>query len=182
MSALTITGAKLREWGACADGYGWFCERYDEGAAVDYVALQTALRAKWKHEWASWLRQRAWRAAAADPQGISELAEAEVALATAATAGSRNSAAGSRSTAASSGECSTAASSGRGSTAAAAGEHTIATVAGLRGKAKAGAHGCIALCWYDGKRTRITVGYVGEDGIEADTLYRVDDTGKLVRA
>jgi hypothetical protein len=53
-------------------------------------------------------------------------------------------------------------------------------VAGLNGVAKAGENGCFALCWHDGKRNRIVVGYVGEDGIEADTFYRVAD-GKLFR-
>ena len=54
-------------------------------------------------------------------------------------------------------------------------------IAGLHGRAKAGQNGCIALCWYDGTRNRIVIGYVGENGIEADTFYRVTD-GKLVRA
>lgn len=191
MSALTITRAKLRELDACAEGYSAFCERYDEAAAVDYAALQTALRADGRYAWSSWLRQLAWHAAVSAPKGISALVEAEVAIATAATAGSPNSASGFGSTAASAGvgstaatagDDSTAASSGDDSTAAAAGERTIAMVAGLRGRAKAGAHGCIALCWHDGTRTRVVVGYVGEDGIEPDVLYRVDAAGKLVRA
>lgn len=83
--------------------------------------------------------------------------------------------------AASSGNYSTAASSGYGSTAASSGQNTVAMVAGCAGRAKAGENGCIALCWHDGKRNRIVVGYVGEDGIKADTWYRVDG-GKLVEA
>jgi hypothetical protein len=86
---------------------------------------------------------------------------------------------GGHSMAASSGDGSTAASSGDGSTAAAQGVNTIAMVAGLGGQARAGLNGCIAMCWHDGERSRIVVGYVGEEGIEADTLYRVAD-GKLV--
>ena len=35
--------------------------------------------------------------------------------------------------------------------------------------------------WWDGKRTRLVVGYVGEDGIEPDVAYTVRD-GALVRA
>jgi len=94
--------------------------------------------------------------------------------------GSTAASSGYGSTAASSGDRSTAASSGDGSTAAVQGANTIAMVAGLGGQAKAGPNGCIALCWYDGKRNRIVAGYVGEEGIEADTLYRVAD-GKLVK-
>jgi hypothetical protein len=94
--------------------------------------------------------------------------------------GSMAASSGDCSKAASSGYGSTAASSGYGSTAAVQGANTIAMVAGLGGQAKAGPNGCIALCWYDGKRNRIVAGYVGEEGIEADTLYRVAD-GKLVK-
>jgi hypothetical protein len=86
---------------------------------------------------------------------------------------------GDGSTAASSGNYSTAASSGNYSTAASSGDYTVAMVAGISGRAKAGESGCIALCWYDGTRNRIVVGYVGEDGIKADTWYRVE-SGKLV--
>jgi len=101
---------------------------------------------------------------------------------TAASSGDGSTAASSGygSKAASSGDGSKAASSGDRSTAAVQGANTIAMVAGLGGQAKAGPNGCIALCWYDGKRNRIVAGYVGEEGIEADTLYRVAD-GKLVK-
>ena len=94
--------------------------------------------------------------------------------------GSTAASSGYGSKAASSGYYSKAASSGDRSTAAVQGANTIAMVAGLGGQAKAGPNGCIALCWYDGKRNRIVAGYVGEEGIEADTLYRVAD-GKLVK-
>lgn len=164
MSALTITGAKLREWGACADGYGWFCERYDEGATVEYGVLLSALYTDERHDWLRWLSERVWRATVERLESVDDLVQAEVDHALAVTKVAPNSASGAYSTATSSGA------------------DTIAMVAGLRGQAKAGVSGCIALCWYDGKRTRITVGYVGEDGIEADTLYRVDSAGKLVRA
>ena len=75
----------------------------------------------------------------------------------------------------------TAASSGNSSTATAKGKGTIAMVAGIAGKASAGANGCFALAWYDSKakRNRIAIGYVGEDGIKADTLYAVNSNGEL---
>jgi hypothetical protein len=37
------------------------------------------------------------------------------------------------------------------------------------------------LRWWDGKRYRIATFYVGEDGIEANVLYRVDERGNAVR-
>jgi hypothetical protein len=56
------------------------------------------------------------------------------------------------------------------------------TLVGLKSKAKAGENGCIALAWWDEKkkRPRLTVGYVGEDGLEAGKWYAVDEKGKLV--
>jgi hypothetical protein len=93
--------------------------------------------------------------------------------------GSTAASSGDGSAAASSGDGSTAASSGYGSKAASSGKQTIAMVAGYDGRAKAGADGCIALAWHDGKRPRVVVGYVGE-GIDADTFYRVEE-GELVK-
>jgi hypothetical protein len=29
--------------------------------------------------------------------------------------------------------------------------------------------------WWDGNRYRVAIAYVGEDGIEANTAYRLDD-------
>jgi hypothetical protein len=47
----------------------------------------------------------------------------------------------------------------------------------VNGQAKSGPDGAFALAWFDGTRPRIIVGYVGEDGIKADTWYRVEVTG-----
>ena len=96
--------------------------------------------------------------------------------------GSKAASSGDYSKAASSGDGSTAASSGYGSTAEASGSRTVAMVAGPGGRARAGVAGAFALAWLDGERIRIAVGHVGEDGIEADTWYRVGEAGKLVKA
>ena len=101
---------------------------------------------------------------------------------TTAHADGKSIASGDSSSAASSGNYSRAASSGDYSSAASSGDQTIAMVAGFRGTAMAGPDGCIALAWDDGNRPRITVGYVGEDGIEPNVAYRCDADGKLVRA
>ena len=63
----------------------------------------------------------------------------------------------------------------------ATGENATIACAGIGARVKAGQSGCFALAWHDGTRNRIVVGYVGEDGIKADTWYRVED-GKLVEA
>lgn len=64
-----------------------------------------------------------------------------------------------------------------------AGDSGTAT-AGDRGTATAGDRGTIVIEWFDRKadRYRRTVGYIGEDGIEANTAYRCNANGKLVRA
>ena len=45
---------------------------------------------------------------------------------------------------------------------------------------QAGSNGSFATAYHDGTRNRILVGYVGEDGIEADVAYKisVDSMGK----
>ncbi|WP_374312486.1 hypothetical protein [Dongia sp.] len=83
---------------------------------------------------------------------------------------------------AASGDDSQLAASGDDSRLAASGDDSIAIAAGYNATASAGPNGVIALTWHDGTRRRVTVGYVGEDGIEPNVDYRVDDTGKLVKA
>ncbi len=52
-------------------------------------------------------------------------------------------------------------------------------ICGNDGRAKAGPNGVLSILWWDGKRYRVATGYVGEDGIEADTWYAVRG-GKIV--
>ena len=61
-----------------------------------------------------------------------------------------------------------------------AGEYGTATAgvggtatAGGRGTATAGERGTVAVKWHDGARHRLAVGYVGENGIEANVAYVV---------
>ena len=57
------------------------------------------------------------------------------------------------------------------------------TVTGGYGSTVTGGDGSIlSLKWFDGKRTRIVTAYVGEDGIEPNIAYKLDDNGKFVRA
>jgi hypothetical protein len=55
---------------------------------------------------------------------------------------------------------------------------------GSNSTAAAGKNGCIVLSkWIESeKRYRVVVGYVGEDGIEPNVFYRVDDNLKLVKS
>jgi hypothetical protein len=51
----------------------------------------------------------------------------------------------------------------------------------LGGSARAGDGGTISIWWHDGERPLLAVGYVGEDGIEPNVAYRLDN-GKFVKA
>ena len=53
--------------------------------------------------------------------------------------------------------------------------------AGYAGTATAGYEGILNLRWYDGKRFRLAIFYVGENGIEPGVPYRVDDKGQAVK-
>jgi len=57
-------------------------------------------------------------------------------------------------------------------------------IAGIRGTATAGAGGRIFINWWDekAKRLRTTIGYVGEDGIQANIPYQCNTEGKLIPA
>ena len=63
---------------------------------------------------------------------------------------------------------------------ASAGDYGTAS-AGDCGTASAGVYGELRIRWWDGKRYRCAVFYVGEDGIEANTPYRCDENGKAVK-
>ena len=82
----------------------------------------------------------------------------------------------------SSGNYSQLAASGYDSKLAASGENCVCMAASLGSTARAANGGAIALTYYDGKRYRIAVAYVGEGGIEPNVEYRVTDDGEFVRA
>ena len=61
---------------------------------------------------------------------------------------------------------------------AASGNDSSLAASGNDSRAKVGPNGAIVLAYWDGARPRFAVGYVGENGINADTWYRVEN-GKL---
>ena len=54
--------------------------------------------------------------------------------------------------------------------------------AGDGGTATAGDRGTVIVTWHDGMRSRVSVGYIGENGLKADTAYRLDASGAFVEA
>ncbi|MFA6244193.1 MAG: hypothetical protein WC655_24840 [Candidatus Hydrogenedentales bacterium] len=81
--------------------------------------------------------------------------------------------------AATTGNWANAATTGYGANAATTGEKSIAAALGKECRAKAGIDGCIVLRDDSEDRPRVVVGYVGENGIKADTWYEAK-AGKLV--
>ena len=76
---------------------------------------------------------------------------------------------------AASGDASKLAASGNASQLAASGDDSIAVGVGPNSAVMAGPGGTIALTWRDGKRYRLVVGYIGENGIEPGVWYRLND-------
>jgi len=81
---------------------------------------------------------------------------------------------------AASGDNSQLAASGYNSKLAASGNYSIAVGVDENCMAKAGEGGCIALRWTKDKKPRLSVAYVGENGIKADTYYKLDKAGEFV--
>lgn len=83
---------------------------------------------------------------------------------------------------AASGHYSKLAASGDSSQLAAPGENSIVCAAATDCTASAGKNGCIVLTrWVESEnRYRVSVAYVGENGIEPDVLYKLDEQGELV--
>ncbi len=96
--------------------------------------------------------------------------------------GSQLAASGNGSQLAASGDGSQLAASGNYSQLAASGKNCVCMAASPGSTARAANGGAIALTYHDGKRYRIAVAYVGEDGIEPNVDYRVTDDGEFVRA
>ncbi|MBY4730771.1 hypothetical protein K6V90_09525 [Cupriavidus pauculus] len=94
---------------------------------------------------------------------------------------SKLAASGNSSKLAASGYYSKLAASGDSSKLAASGKKSIAVASGLNCKASAGEDGCIALAWWDddAKRFRLEVAYIGENGIEPNVMYELDEDHKF---
>ncbi|ENY2651869.1 hypothetical protein ACFWZE_004240 [Salmonella enterica] len=72
-------------------------------------------------------------------------------------------------------------SSGYNARITASGNGSVVACAGSVERIVLGENGCASVPWHDGKRIRIAVAYVGENGIEANIPYYVNDEGQFVR-
>ncbi|MGG7944393.1 hypothetical protein PGN95_17360 [Klebsiella aerogenes] len=72
-------------------------------------------------------------------------------------------------------------SSGYNARITASGAGSVVACAGSIQRVVLGEGGCVAVPWHDGERKRFAVAYVGENGIEANTPYYLNDEGQFVK-
>ena len=179
-----ITLDWLAERDACAAARKAFAGRFPDGAT--YVEVQAALHAENRADWSRWLVDALYRGLLDSPADVTtQNVDAHVGMArqiiAAAPPAVIETSTPDAAQIGSSGNYARIGSSGNYAQIVATGENATIACAGIGARVKAGQSGCFALAWHDGTRNRIVVGYVGEDGIKADTWYRVED-GKLVEA
>ena len=56
------------------------------------------------------------------------------------------------------------------------------STSGDYGTSTSGVGGTLIIKWYDGSRYRTAVAYVGENGIEPNVAFKLDDKGKFIKA
>ena len=163
-----ITGALLTEWNACKSGLTAFTQQFPQGATyADVINRGYELKL---YSDTQWLTQQVWTRWLEKP-GLCEVeVAADCALIETATAQGAETVSANRSRLAASGNGSTLAASGYGSTLAAS---------GYGSKFILGENGCAAIAYWDGKRTRFAIAYVGEN-VEAGKWYRANERGEFV--
>ena len=196
---LQITKDLLKPWSPCSDGYKWFLAKFPQGA--EYTAVQKALRDDKRFDDARWLTDKVWVHTILENPSITldvtadhkaealeliaetnaltlEVPTAEELGTDAPTATSDHGKADTQIGA--SGVYTQIGASGDSTRINATGKDAVIACAGNYSQARAGTNGVMALPWFDeaAKRTRIAVGYVGED-LKADTWYEVK-AGKFI--
>ena len=191
---LQVTKELLKPWSPCADGYKWFLEKFPQGS--EYVDVQKALRAENRFSDVRWLTNNVWANLILESPAVTaeitadHKAEAlEIITATnsvpvqeVVVEGDENKndaqigSSGDAAQIGSSGSAAQIGSSGDAARINATGINAVVACAGIGSKARAGANGALALAWFDdaAKRTRIAVGYVGEN-LKPDTWYEIKD-------
>ena len=199
-----ITKERVKDWNACADGFKWFLDNY-KPAEVEFVPVYQHLIRDKRNGDADWLMGRLFeelgtkcrvklvaQIAGADAKLIAEQQAAGAPGVTteddanAATTGECANAAttGECANAATTGNYANAATTGYRANAATTGECAVAASLGIHAKAKASATGGIVLAWRDqrGKLLGIRASMVGENNIQPDVWYTLNDAGEFVES
>ncbi|EHP9581441.1 hypothetical protein KIO55_000705 [Salmonella enterica subsp. houtenae serovar 50:g,z51:-] len=201
---MQITKEQVKAWHACTDGFRWFLDKFPQGGA--YADVHGALIADKRFDDARWLVDKMYRTHLDKPEFIqaetaatdkmvgeltsmerpSDQVESENSSGDDARIGSSGNCAqigssGDDARIGSSGYYARIGSSGYNARITASGKGSVVACAGSVERIVLGEGGCASVPWHDGKRTRIAVAYVGENGIEANTPYYVNDEGQFVK-
>ena len=201
---MQITKEQVKAWHACTDGFRWFLDKFPQGGA--YADVHGALIADKRFDDARWLVDKMYRTHLDKPEFIqaetaatdkmvgeltstehpSDQVEGENNSGDDARIGSSGynaqiGSSGDDARIGSSGYDARIGSSGYNARITASGKGSVVACAGSIERIVLGEGGCASVPWYDGSRTRIAVAYVGENGIEANTPYYVNDEGQFVK-
>ncbi|HHQ9512761.1 TPA: hypothetical protein ACSW2X_004667 [Enterobacter roggenkampii] len=192
---MQITKEQVKAWHACTDGFRWFLDKFPQGGA--YADVHGALIADKRFDDARWLVDKMYRTHLDKPEFIQAETAATDKMVGELTStehpsdqveGENNSgddarigSSGNYAQIGSSGYNARIGSSGYNAQITASGKGSVVACAGSIERIVLGEGGCASVPWYDGSRTRIAVAYVGENGIEANTPYYVNDEGQFVK-
>lgn len=201
---MQITKEQVKTWHACTEGYRWFLDKFPRGGA--YADVHGALVADKRFGDARWLVDKMYRTfldsaefiqaetAVTDkmvdelanrPQPSDQVGRESSSGYNAQIGSSGNSArigsSGSSARIGSSGNSAQIGSSGDNARITATGKGSVVACAGSIEHIVLGENGCVAVPWHDGDRVRFVVAYVGENGIEANTPYYLNDEGQFVK-
>ena len=192
---MQITKEQVKAWHACTDGFRWFLDKFPQGGA--YADVHGALIADKRFDDARWLVDKMYRTHLDKPEFIQAETAATDKMVGELTStehpsdqveGENNSgynarigSSGDDAQIGSSGYNAQIGSSGNYARITASGKGSVVACAGSIERIVLGEGGCASVPWYDGSRTRIAVAYVGENGIEANTPYYVNDEGQFVK-
>ncbi|EJW5532097.1 hypothetical protein OCI16_001881 [Salmonella enterica] len=172
-----IDKSQVKAWHACSEGYRWFLDKFPQGGT--YADVHDALIADKRYDDARGLVDQMYRTFL----DSAEFIQAETAV-TDKMVGELTSmkhpsdqVEGENS----SGDDARIGSSGNYARITATGNGSVVACAGSVERIVLGENGCASVPWHDGKRIRIAVAYVGENGIEANIPYYVNDEGQFVR-
>ena len=186
-SPLEITKERLREWKACASGYSWFLEKFQQGGMFGDV--YNALRDDRRYQDGDWLVERVFSqldagTKAAQLVSITGADKAKIEMLVKDCGGKEGEVAttGNLANTATTGEGANAATTGNLANAATTGEHAVAAALGIEGKAKAGIGGAIVICYRndEGHLIHIRASKVGDNGIKPNVWYSLDANGEFV--
>ncbi|EJI2405334.1 hypothetical protein NEJ30_003527 [Salmonella enterica] len=197
---MQITKEQVKSWHACTDGFRWFLDKFPQGGA--YADVHGALIADKRFDDARWLVDKMYRThldkaefiqaeTAATDKMVGELTSSgddarigssgDDARIGSSGYNAQIGSSGYNAQIGSSGDDARIGSSGYNARITASGKNSVVACAGSIERIVLGENGCTSVPWHDGKRIRIAVAYVGENGIEANTPYYVNDEGQFVK-